>query len=146
MTTDKSFLGTGWRFPPVFSKAARGVEMVTEDEDIKESLVILLLTSPGERVMQPTYGCGLRSMVFDSIDRGTITELTDIIERAVLFFETRIRLNTVGVDTEKQYDGILKINFDYTIKTTNSRHNMVFPFYYREGLMSGLNHDDETGG
>ena len=52
--SDKSFLGTGWSFPPEFNPYG-SVKKVSDEEDIRESLVILLSTSPGERIMQPTY-------------------------------------------------------------------------------------------
>ena len=132
---DKSFLGAGWSFPPEFHKHANaiGVKMVAEEEDIAESLRILLMTVPGERVMQPTYGCGLHAMVFENINESTITELKDIIERAVLFFEPRITLESVDVDTAESLEGRLKIQLNYTVRKTNTRSNIVYPFYYLEG-------------
>jgi len=132
---DKAFLGIGWGFPPEFHKHvdALGVKMVAEEEDIGESLRILLSTNPGERVMQPSYGCGLRAMVFAAINESTITELKDIIERAVLFFESRITLEDIDVNTEDALDGILKIQLNYSVRKTNTRSNIVYPFYFREG-------------
>jgi phage baseplate assembly protein W len=133
MGIDKSFLGTGWAFPPEFNKKANNVKLVSEEEDIRESLHILLFTSPGERIMQPSYGCGLRSMTFESISESTITELKDIVERGILFFEPRVTLNAVRIDTGRVYDGMLEIVLDYTVRSTNSRSNMVYPFYFKEG-------------
>ena len=132
---DKSFLGIGWSFPPEFHKhaSAIGVKMVAEEEDIGESLRILLSTVPGERVMQPGYGCGLHAMVFETINESTITELKDIIERAVLFFEPRITLESVDIDTDESLEGRLKIQLNYTVRKTNTRSNVVYPFYYLEG-------------
>lgn len=132
---DKAFLGIGWGFPPEFHKRADalGVKMVAEEEDIGESLRILLSTNPGERVMQPSYGCGLKAMVFATINESTITELKDIIERAVLFFESRITLEDIDVNTEGALDGILKIQLNYSVRKTNTRSNIVYPFYFREG-------------
>ena len=132
---DKAFLGIGWSFPPEFHKRADalGVKMVAEEEDIGESLQILLSTNPGERVMQPSYGCGLKSMVFASINESTVTALKDIIERAVLFFEPRITLEDIEVNTEDALDGILRIKLSYSVRKTNTRSNIVYPFYFREG-------------
>lgn len=133
--TNKDFLGNGWSFPPEFHKHADAlaVKMVTEEEDIGESLRILLSTRPGERVMQPDYGCGLHTMVFEAIDESTVTELKDIIERAVLFYEPRITLENIDVDAEDELEGRLKIQLNYTVRTTNTRSNIVYPFYYLEG-------------
>jgi phage baseplate assembly protein W len=84
-------------------------------------------------VMQPSYGCGLKAMVFATINESTITELEDIIERAVLFFESRITLEDIDVNTEDALDGILKIQLNYSVRKTNTRSNIVYPFYFREG-------------
>jgi len=132
---DKAFLGIGWSFPPEFHKHTDvlGVKMVAEEQDIRESLKILLSTRPGERIMQPSYGCGLHTMVFETINESTITEIRDVIERAVLFFEPRITLESIDVNAEDSYDGKLKIQLNYTVRKTNTRSNVVYPFYYIEG-------------
>ena len=132
---NKAFLGIGWGFPPEFHKHADALEvkMVAEEEDIRESLRILLSTRPGERVMQPDYGCGLHTMVFENLDESTVTELKDIIERSVLFFEPRITLESVDIDTDESLEGSLKIQLNYTVRLTNTRSNIVYPFYYLEG-------------
>jgi phage baseplate assembly protein W len=132
---DKQFLGVGWGFPPQFHRQAgqTGVRMVTEDEDIRESLRILLSTRPGERVMQPGYGCGLHTMVFETVNESTVTEIRDLVERAILFYEPRINLEGIEVEMENVYDGRLDIRIDYRIRQTNTRSNMVYPFYFIEG-------------
>ncbi len=132
---DKSFLGIGWSFPPEFHRYADtlGVKMVAEEEDIGESLRILLATRPGERIMQPDFGCRLHAMVFETVEESTITELKDIIERAVLFFEPRITLEEIEIDTEDAVEGRLKIQLNYTGRKTNTRSNIVYPFYFLEG-------------
>ena len=132
---DKAFLGIGWSFPPEFYKhpVTPGVKMIVEEDDIRESLSILLTTTPGERVMQPAYGCGLNALVFDVITESLITEIKDVIERSVLFFETRITLQSVDVNTDDSINGQLKIQLNYTVRKTNTRSNIVYPFYYLEG-------------
>jgi len=133
MAADKSFLGSGWSFPPQFSLHNKSISMVKEDQDIQQSLRILFSTLPGERLMQPAYGCSLKTLVFDAISESTVTEIKDAIDRAVLFFETRITLNDIAVNTDDVYDGVVRVTLDYTIRSTNNRSNMVYPFYFREG-------------
>lgn len=133
MTTSKSFLGTGWSFPPEFDKGSRDVRLVSEEQDIRESLMILLATHPGERMMQPSYGCGLKAHVHDQITPGTVTLIRDTIERAVLFFEPRVKLNRIETDDSRQYEGILNLTLHYTVRSTNTRYNIVYPFYFLEG-------------
>jgi phage baseplate assembly protein W len=135
--SNSSFLGTGWGFPPEFfqhgsDSPVAAARMVSEDEDIRQSLWILFSTNPGERVMNPAFGCGLRAKVFDSISESMVTEVRDLIERAILFFEPRISLNSVDVIVRDPLGGILDIDVNYTIRTTNTRSNMVYPFYFLE--------------
>ena len=133
MVEDASFLGIGWSFPPAFGTARGAAVMVSREQDVRESLRILVSTSPGERVMQPGYGCALRRLVFAHIDESAITEIRDAIEQAVLFHEVRVTLDAVDIDTSELFQGELRIGLRYTIRTTNTRHNMVFPFYFQQG-------------
>jgi len=130
---DKSFLGKGWGFPLEFDPVAKAVRMVSEEDDIRESLWILLSTRPGERVMQPTYGCGLHGLVFESMNERTVGDIRETVERAILFFEPRIRLDRIFIDTEQALEGELRISIDYTVRSTNTRSNVVYPFYFQEG-------------
>lgn len=133
MDTNKSFLGSGWGFPPEFHKRSGSVRMVSGEEDIRESLRILMATKPMERVMQPDFGCGLNSLIFEKIDSSSLTMIQDAIKRAVLFFEPRIDLEEIEIEEERAYEGILIIKLIYTIRMTNTRTNLVFPFYFIEG-------------
>ncbi len=135
MSVDKSFLGTGWGFPPEFNKYG-SVRKVSAEEDIRESLFILLSTDPGERVMQPTYGCGLRTQIFEEINETAVTVIVDLIKRGILFFEPRILVENIRVDSDSSEDilnGLIKINITYIVRATNNRHNIVYPFYFTEG-------------
>jgi phage baseplate assembly protein W len=136
--SNSSFLGTGWGFPPEFEPRRKRVRLVSEDEDIRESLWILLSTNPGERVMLPAFGCGLRARVFDSVTESMITEVRDLVERAILFFEPRIILHSVEVLVRDALGGIIDINITYTVRTSNTRSNMVYPFYFLEATNAAL--------
>lgn len=132
MSIDSKFLGTGWAFPPAFDPRTREAVTVTQQEDVQESLRILLSTSPGERVMHPNYGCGLMHMVFENMDESRLTEIRSLVERAVLFFEPRVILHDLLIDTDGLFEGILRLRLDYSIRTTNTRHNLVYPLYLAE--------------
>jgi uncharacterized protein len=131
MSSDQSFLGSGWSFPPEFSK--RGVRMVSAEQDIRESLQILLATTPGERVMQPTFGCGLKAQMFENLTESSAAQMKDLIARAILFFEPRITVEKIMIEDADMLGGVIAISIDYWIRATNSRHNMVYPFYLTEG-------------
>ena len=126
------FLGRGWSFPPRFNPCSKQVDMVAEVADIEESLRILFSTDPGERVMLPAYGCGLRRLVFDNFSEHALTSLKDMIRKAILFFEPRILLVRVDAVMADPLEGILQIQIEYTIRTTNTRHNLVYPLYLHQ--------------
>ncbi len=129
-----AFLGRGWCFPPEFDRRLGETAMVAEEEDIRESLRILLATSPGERLMHPSYGCALRAMVFENIDETAATLIKEEVERAVLFFEPRIALDRVAVEPVETPTGKkVEIHLAYTVRTINRRNNMVYPFYVEAG-------------
>lgn len=135
MSTDKSFLGTGWAFPPRFGDSADSgrTQMVEAEADIRESLGIILSTVPGERIMQPTFGCGIKAYVFEEISESVMTEMRDAIDRAILFFEPRVTVERIEIDTSNAMEGRVDVLIDYTVRGTNTRSNMVYPFYFLEG-------------
>lgn len=142
MDHEHSFLGRGWSFPPEFDETISSVTMVSADQDIKESLWIILSTIPGERLMVPDFGCGLHKMVYESLDISTITYMKDLIATAILYFEARITVNDIQVSTPDIVDGVIYIRIDYTIRAINARSNMVYPFYINEG--TNLRADQKT--
>lgn len=127
-----TFLGQGWGFPPEFTKGDHSVKMIADEEDIRSSLEILLSTSIGERIMQPTYGCDLKKLLFETLDTGLKAYIEDLIRTAILYHEPRIRLDEITL-IAKPDEGRIDIILDYTIRASNSRYNFVYPFYLREG-------------
>jgi hypothetical protein len=125
----QSFLGTGWAFPPSFDRMNHRVRLVSDVEDIAESIRIILATIPGERVMQPTFGCPLNRLVFEKVDAVMIAEMNHMIRFALLEFEPRINFISADVLDREDLDGIIHIALHYSIVITNTRHNLVFPFY-----------------
>jgi uncharacterized protein len=128
---DKTYLGTGWGFPVRFNQ--RGVHLVSDEEDIWESLRILFSTIPGERVFRYNYGCPIDKWVFSKIDLSERTMIIDIIEQAIREGEPRITTDSVEVEIRDAMEGILWIKIEFTIRQTNSRSSMVYPFYFLEG-------------
>ncbi|MCG8421910.1 MAG: GPW/gp25 family protein [Proteobacteria bacterium] len=132
-----SFLGTGWSFPPRFSAGGAEIDMVAGAEDIHQSLQILLATELGERVMQDEFGCGMNSVLFEEIDQGLVNSLSSLVSNAILYHEPRIKLERLDVSQSESDYGKLLLTIDYTIKSTNSRYNMVYPFYLNEAVTPG---------
>ena len=133
MSNDKSFLGTGWGFPPDFDNTTNNVVMLSDEEDIQSSLEILLSTRPGERVMRPDYGCNLDELVFESLTTTFTTYIKDLITTAILYHEPRIQVNKIDLQEAGELEGRILIIIEYTIRSTNSRINFVYPYYRAEG-------------
>lgn len=128
-----SFLGTGWKFPPTFDNVNGNVEMVSDAEDIRESLHILLATRLGERLMLPEYGCNMNYLAFNTLDLTTVNFVRKQIRDAITKFEPRIDINKIDINTDDSIDGVLKIEIEFTIRSINTRSNIVYPFYILEG-------------
>jgi phage baseplate assembly protein W len=128
---DRSFLGTGWNFPPTFRREWQGVEMLSDEADVQSSLGIILATVTGERVMVPTFGANLQPHVFDTMNIQTTTYIEKIVTDALVYNEPRIIVDSVTC-TQQANEGTLSISVDYTIIRTNTRYNYVYPFYLNE--------------
>lgn len=137
MTADQNFLGTGWSFPPTFRKGGADVDLVSGMDDIHQSLQILLSTRMGERVMQEDFGCDLNNVLFEEMDQGLINTLTSLVADAILYHEPRITLDNLDVSESAEAQGLLLISLEYTVRSTNSRFNMVYPFYINEAMFPG---------
>lgn len=136
MNKRKSFLGTGWGFPVTFyKKNLCSARMVSEEEDIKESLMILLSTHPGERVLREDYGMNLEDLVFEPVNTNLLTYLEELVRRSILHYEPRIELNKFQIHQDELLEGKVTLELDYTIRRTNSRFNFVFPYYQPEATI-----------
>lgn len=130
--TATGFLGTGWAFPPAFHHAQQQVLMVSAEEDIRQSLEILLGTQLGERFLQPGFGCNLEGYLFESLNATVETSIRITVMQALRMYEPRITVEAVQLDTALLTEGRLDIVVTYTIISTNTRHNYVYPFYTKE--------------
>jgi phage baseplate assembly protein W len=132
---DKDFLGQGWSFPPTFERDAGAVDMVRAETDIVQSLHILFSTAKTERLMLPDYGCDLSELCFDGIDHVLVVRLRELLLAAILFHEPRISVSESDIDivADEHAPGRLLVRLGYTVRQTNTRSNMVYPFYLDEG-------------
>jgi hypothetical protein len=132
INSPKAFLGRGWSFPPTFVKGSNVVQMLEGEEDIKSSLGIILATIIGERIMQPEFGCNVDKLVFEPLDTTFSTYITEQIRLAILNFEPRITLESVDYDAD-ELNGKVDLTINFSINGTNTRSNIVYPYYFNEG-------------
>lgn len=128
----KNFLGRGWSFPFNIKPGQGLIEMVAYEEDIKQSIRIILSTAKGERVMRPDFGCGIHDLVFGAISSALIGQIERDVTEALRRYEARIEVERVIVDQRFVADGRLEISIDYRVRTINQSGNYVYPFYFKE--------------
>ena len=131
MAASSSFLGRGWAFP-VAADAQEAIAMAEYEEDIRQAIRIILATNPGERVMRPDFGAGLRALVFEPINTGTLALARHRVEQALVSWEPRIDGIDVQVRAQPK-QGVVEIDVRYRVRRTNTFYNLVYPFYLQEG-------------
>ena len=129
----QSFIGSGWSFPPEFSSTSGTVKMTTDEADIEASLRILLGTTAGERFLRPKYGLNLQEMLFEPLNVTQRTFLIDRIKTNILIYEPRIRVEALEIDSSLLSEGKVQVLLEYTIRATNSRFNLVYPYFLNDG-------------
>ncbi|MEX2336455.1 MAG: GPW/gp25 family protein [Fulvivirga sp.] len=127
------FLGQGLTFPVTFDKSRRDIVMTDGYLDIQQSLQIILSTQPGERVLEQDFGCDLQQMIFEPMNPSAISLMQETVSRSLLLYEPRINIHRVLILQEGVLDGKVEIEVDFTVRSTNSRFNFVYPFYKEEG-------------
>lgn len=129
----KEFLGRGWAMPVSLDPRTGLVSSTAYEEDIRQSILIILETAPGERVMRPNFGCGIHEMVFAAVDSTTLQRIRSLVEEALRRCEARIDVLGLNVDAAATSEGKLLVEVEYRVRRTNQIGNLVFPFYFREG-------------
>ena len=134
MSENKKFLGIGWAFPVKINRQQGSFSVSQYEENIKESIRLILETDKGERVMRPDFGCGIRNFVFESVNASAIGQMESSILDALQRWEPRINVLNVNVTSNDIDSGKLVINIQYVVIKTNNEFNMVYPFYVMEGI------------
>ena len=128
----REFLGVGWAFPVAVAADTGLIELARYEEDIRESIRIILGTAKGERVMRSHFGCGIHDLVFAALTAQLVAEIETTVRDALRTYEARIDVLRVSVDSTQLDQGHLDVVIDYEIRATNQPGNYVYPFYFRE--------------
>lgn len=125
----KLFLGRGVGFP-VSLDATGNLQVAEYEESVRQSILIILGTAPGERVMRPDFGCGIYDLVFETKTTTTAGKISQAVQDALLRFEPRIDVLDVQVTPKWDNEGDkLLVNIMYQVRATNNVFNLVYPFY-----------------
>ena len=120
--------GRGWAFPPKID-AQGGLALTSERSEFEQAIRIILSTSPGQRVMRPTFGCRLQELVFAPSNSHTAAQARRYVEEALGMWEPRIRVTRVEVRPDNGETGRLIIHIEYEVKATHDQRSLVYPFY-----------------
>ncbi|WP_420573805.1 GPW/gp25 family protein [Kordia sp.] len=127
-----TYLGKGWDFPPTFLEKQGKVKLISDIEDIEKSLQTIVTTRQGERVMRPKFGCDLTDQIFENLSATQTTIMKNRIKEAIVIYEPRIDVIKIVLDTQNFLEGKFLIKVEYLIRATNTRRNIVFPYYITE--------------
>ncbi|MGN9786576.1 GPW/gp25 family protein [Nonomuraea sp. ZG12] len=125
---NRDFIGAGWAFE-VRADQTGSIALVTGEQEIVQSIRLILGTSPGERPMRPEFGCAIHDLVFAPANAGTAGLLSYEVRTALERWEPRIDLVDVQVGFGRADEGILLIDIRYALRGENDPRNLVFPFY-----------------
>jgi hypothetical protein len=129
----QEFLGVGWACPMSCDESSKDIALSRYEKDVEEAILIILKTAPGERVMRPDFGCGIHEYVFAPNNAQTAGMIRFHVEQALARWEPRIEELSVQVNSDSYRPEVLLIDIGYTVRSTDSRYNIVYPFYLERG-------------
>ena len=130
---ERKFLGTGWKYP-VSVESNGSISSSSYEENIQESIRLILGTAKGERLMRPEFGCSIHEYAYSTMDTLTLRMIENAVYEALVDWEPRIEVNEIKALTEKALEGKLLISIDYKVRRSNTQVNFVYPFYLKEGV------------
>ena len=134
MPDARAFLGRGWAFPVQLDDKEGTIRLSEYDQDIRESIWIILSTAKGERVMRPDFGCGIHDLLFQPNTAAVRALVVESVRSALTLWEPRIDVVGVSAEVPPEGQNYLLIRVDYRIRSNNAFHNMVYPFFLTEGV------------
>ena len=134
MSSSKNFLGRGFAFPPRIDSATGRFVMAENEEDIRQSIYIILMTRMKERAMLPDFGSNIHNYMFGVPDSDFELKINREIQEALMKYEPRIVNVNTTTDMRKVKNGVIYLNISYLVRSTNNPNNLVFPYYLEEGI------------
>ena len=130
MAKDRDFLGKGLRFP-VSVNLNGGVSSSSLEENVRQSIFVILGTAPGERIRRPRWGCQIHDLMFAPNNELTAARAEVYVEEAIYKFEPRVEKVKCRAAANADEPNRLDLRVEYVIAGTNNKRNLVFPFYLR---------------
>jgi hypothetical protein len=129
------FLGVGWSFPVEWDDSGRRLARAEHEESVRQSIRIILSTAKGERVMRPDFGCSIHELAFAPNNAATRGLAESYVSEALRLWEPRIEVLKVRATAAGDQGEELRVSIDYRVRATDSRFNLVYPFYLERGVL-----------
>src|SRR5438552_1217193 len=123
-----AFLGRGLRFP-IEADATGALRLAEAEDKVRDSVLLILATVQGERQMRPDFGSRLQEQVFGLLRASTFSRIAFHVQEALIQWEPRIEVQSVIARPDAVEDGLVLVSVDYTVRATNTRFNLVYPFF-----------------
>jgi phage baseplate assembly protein W len=125
---DESFVGRGFAWPMRVDHTG-SIALTNGAADLDQSIRVILMTAPGERVMRPQFGCRIWELLFEPVTGNLLGLIAEAVRDAVAQWEPRVVLETVAPTVDPDDHGLIRIAMTYRVQSTNDRRNLVYPFY-----------------
>ena len=122
------FIGRGFGWPLRVDHTG-SIRLTEGIEDLERSIRMVLLTAPGERLMRPQFGCRIWDLLFEPVNANLLGLISQAVRDALAQWEPRVDVEDVRPLQDSSESGLLHIEIDYRVRSTNDRRNLVFPFY-----------------
>ncbi|MDX2240714.1 MAG: GPW/gp25 family protein [Leptolyngbyaceae cyanobacterium bins.302] len=130
----KLFLGQGLGFP-IQMNGNKALQTAEYEESVRQSILIILGTAKGERVMRPDFGCDIYDLVFEMQTGTTAGQISQAVQDALLRLEPRIDVLEVDVNSVSDGEGDrVMVSLRYEVRATNNAFNLVYPFYLERSV------------
>lgn len=128
MPNDREFLGRGWRFPVALNLTG-GISASALEENVRESIFVILGTATGERVNRPEFGCRIHDLMFAPNNDATAARAAYFCTEAIYNFEPRVEEVQCKAFPNKDEPNRLDVRISYVIAGKSDKKNLVYPFY-----------------
>ncbi|HEY3737412.1 MAG TPA: GPW/gp25 family protein [Jatrophihabitans sp.] len=122
------FIGRGFRWPMGVDHTG-SIALTNGPDDLDRSLALVLMTAPGERLMRPQFGCQIWDLLFEPVTANLLGLMNEMVRQALAQWEPRVVVTDVQSVPNPDDHGTIRIAIGYTVRATNDRRNLVFPFY-----------------
>lgn len=125
---DESFIGRGFAWPMHVDHTG-SIALTNGAGDLDQSIRVILMTAPGERLMRPQFGCRIWDLLFEPVTANLLGLIAQAVRDAVAQWEPRVVLDSVTPSVDTDDNALIRIAMTYRVQSTNDRRNLVYPFY-----------------